>query len=47
MTISFINHEDQLPEDTENGVMKNSKTRRRDAPKSTQEYLVFSLYWTI
>ena len=46
-TISFIIHDDHDPDDTENGVMKNIMTRSNDTPKSTQEYLVFSLYCTI
>jgi len=45
--ISFINHDDIEPDDTENGVTKKMSTRRRVAPKITQEYLVFSLYWTM
>ena len=45
--ISFINHDDIEPDDTENGLTKKIRTRRRVAPKITQEYLVFSLYWTM
>jgi hypothetical protein len=47
MTINFIIHDDHEPDDTENGLIKNIMTRSNDTPKSTQEYLVFSLYWTI
>ena len=46
-TINFIIHDDHEPDDTENGLMKNIIMRNNDTPKSTQEYLVFSLYWTI
>ena len=46
-TMSFIIHDDHDPDDTENGLIKNMITRSKDTPKSTQEYLVFSLYWTI
>ena len=44
---SFINHDDNEPDDTENGLMKNIMTRSKDTPNSTQEYLVFSLYCTM
>jgi hypothetical protein len=27
--------------------MKNKIIRNKDTPKSTQEYFVFSLYWTM
>ncbi len=47
MTINFIIHDDHEPDDTENGLIKNIMTRSNDTPKSTQEYLVFSQYWTI
>lgn len=44
ITISFITHDDQDPEETENGLRKKSITRRSDTPKRIHEYLVFSLY---
>ena len=43
-TMSFIIHEDIEPDDTDNGLMKNRRTRRSALPKMTHEYLVFSLY---
>jgi len=46
-TMSFIIHEDIDPDDTENGLMKNRRTRRSATPKMTHEYLVFSLYCVI
>ena len=47
ITISFIIHDVHEPDDTANGLTKKIITRRRDTPKMTQEYLVFSLYWTM
>lgn len=47
ITISFIIHEENDPEDTANGLTKNIITKKRDIPKITQEYFVFSLYCTI
>ena len=47
ITTSFIIHDVNDPDDTANGLTKNIITRRRDTPKMTQEYLVFSLYWTM
>lgn len=34
-------------DETENGLTKKIITRRRETPKRIQEYLVFSLYWTM
>jgi hypothetical protein len=45
--ISFSIHEDQELDDTANGLTKKIITRRRETPKRIQEYLVFSLYWTM
>lgn len=47
ITISFINHDVNEPHDTAKGLMKNKIIRNNDIPKSTQEYFVFSLYWTM
>ena len=47
MTTNFIIHDVNEPDDTANGLTKNIITRRSDAPKITQEYFVFSLYWTM
>jgi len=47
ITTSFIIHDAHEPDDTDIGLMKNKIIRNRDAPKSTQEYFVFSLYWTM
>ena len=47
ITISFMNHDVHEPDDTANGLMKNKIIRNKDTPKSTQEYFVFSLYWTM
>lgn len=47
MIMSFIIHDDNVPDDTANGLTKKISTRRRDTPKMIQEYLVFSLYWTM
>jgi len=47
ITTSFINPDENEPEDRENGPMKNRMIRNKEAPKRTHEYLVFSLYWTI
>ena len=46
-TINFIIHDDHELDDTENGLMKNIIMRSKETPKSTQEYLVFSLYCTM
>jgi hypothetical protein len=46
-TMSFIIHEDMDPDDTENGLMKNRRTRRSATPKIMHEYFVFSLYCAI
>ncbi len=46
-TMSFRIHDAHEPDDTANGLTKKIITRRRDTPKMTQEYLVFSLYWTM
>ena len=35
------------PDDTENGLTKNSKTRNNDIAKRVHEYFVFSLYCEI
>ena len=47
ITMSFIIHDIHEPDDTANGLTKKIITRRRETPKMTQEYLVFSLYWTM
>jgi len=47
ITMSFIIHDDHEPEETENGLIKKMRTRRRETPKSIHEYFVFSLYSTI
>jgi hypothetical protein len=47
ITSSFMSHDDIEPDDTENGLIKNKIMRSNDTPKSTHEYLVFSLYWTM
>ena len=47
ITTSFMNHDVNEPDETENGLMKNNIISNKDIPKSTQEYFVFSLYWTI
>jgi hypothetical protein len=47
ITTSFIIPDENEPEVTENGPMKNRMIRNKEAPKRTHEYLVFSLYWTI
>ena len=44
ITSSFINHDANEPDDTENGVTKNKMTKSNDAPKRIHEYFVFSLY---
>lgn len=45
--MNFSIHDDQELDDTENGLTKKIITRRRETPKRIQEYLVFSLYWTM
>jgi len=47
ITTNFTIHDEIDPDETPNGLMKNKITRNSETPKSTQEYLVFSLYWTI
>lgn len=47
MTTSFIIHDDNEPDDTENGLIKNRMTKNNDTPKRRHDDLVFSLYWTI
>lgn len=44
ITMNFIIHDPQELDDTENGLMKNRRIRRRDTPKIMHEYFVFSLY---
>ena len=39
--------DDIEPDDTENGLTKNSKTRNNDIAKRVHEYFVFSLYCEI
>ena len=47
ITMSFINPDENDPEDTENGPMKKIMIKNNETPKRIHEYLVFSLYWTI
>lgn len=47
ITMNFMNQDDHEPEDTEIGLIKNIIISSKDAPKSTHEYFVFSLYCTI
>ena len=47
ITTNFMIHDEIEPDETANGLMKNKITRKSETPKSTQEYFVFSLYWTI
>ncbi len=46
-TTSFINPDENEPDDTENGPMKKRIIKNKETPKRIHEYLVFSLYWTI
>lgn len=45
--MSFINPDENEPDDTENGPMKKRIIKNKETPKRIHEYLVFSLYWTI
>jgi hypothetical protein len=47
ITTSFMTHDANEPDETDNGLMKNKITRSSETPKSTHEYFVFSLYWTM
>ena len=44
---TFMKIEEMEPDDTENGLTKNKRTRNRDIPKRVHEYFVFSLYCEI
>lgn len=44
MITNFMIHDENEPDDTENGLMKKTRTRSNDTPNRVHEYLVFSLY---
>lgn len=47
ITTNFINPDENVPGDTENGPIKKRMIKNKEAPKRIHEYLVFSLYWAI